>query len=66
MSIEEFKPGDVVVLKSDSEHKMKMTIKDVIGDRAICLYFDPIKFDIKTLEISKSNGIPLVLLKKID
>jgi len=61
-----FKPGDVVVLKSDTEHKMKMTISMVFNDRtAVCYYFDPITFDVKLLEASQQNGIPLDILVKI-
>ena len=65
MNESQFKPGDVVVLKSDTEHKMKMTVKSVSDDKAILMYFDPVKFDIKTLDASSQNGLSVVLLKKI-
>jgi len=56
-------PGDVVVLKSDFENKLKMTVKEVNVDKAICYSIDVEKGDIK--ELNLKNGIPLIVLQKI-
>ena len=60
----EIKPGDVVVLKSDNEHKLKMTVKFVGKDKAECYYADSSSFQIKKIDIDR-NDIPIILLQKI-
>ena len=60
----EIKPGDVVVLKSDSAHNLKMTVVSIANDTAVCWGVDPNTHQIINNDHLR-NGIPLVILKKI-
>ena len=62
----EIKPGDVIVLKSDTEHKLKMTVRSVDKNySAECYYADSNTFQIKKMTVNSSD-VPVILLTKLE
>ena len=60
----EIKPGDVVVLKSDSECRLIMVVESVYDNKVIvCWYVEPNSN--KIVRDERNNGIPFIVLKKI-
>jgi len=62
---EEIKEGDIVVLKSDTEERLKMTVTRLLGKSVVCCYVHPESLKVYE-EDYRGNGIPICALRKIN